>query len=154
MKAYLSGGMENAPELGRAWRDEMTAWLNNQLGHTVFNPVEVQNGILTTEEFENFRSWRFNQHAQFKLAVRKLIKRDLDAIDNEIDYVICYWDETVLKGGGTHGEVTLAHRMGIPVYLVMNMPFDDVSSWILGCCEGEFDSFVDLKQFLVEEYSG
>ena len=73
---------------------------------------------------------------------------------DEIDYVICYWDETVLKGGGTHGEVTLAHRMGIPVYLVMNMPFDDVSSWILGCCEGEFDSFVDLKQFLVEEYSG
>ena len=134
MKAYLSGGMENAPELGRAWRDEMTAWLNNQLGHTVFNPVEIQNETLTAEEVENFRSWRLNQRAKFKLAVRKLIKRDLDAINNEIDYVICYWDETVLKGGGTHGEVTLAHRMGIPVYLVMNMSIEDVSSCTINSC--------------------
>ena len=154
MKAYLSGGMENAPELGRAWRDEMTVWLKDKLGHTVFNPVVIQNETLTDEESENFRYWRLSKRDQFKSTVRKLIKRDLDAIENEIDYVICLWDDTVLKGGGTHGEVTSAHRLSIPVYLVMKIPFDDISSWILGCCEGEFDSFEALKQFLMEKYVG
>mgnify|MGYP003316044636 CR=1 FL=1 len=146
MKAYLSGGMENAPELGRAWRDEMTAWLNNQLGHTVFNPVEIQNETLTAEEVENFRSWRFNQRAKFKLTVRKLIKRDLDAIDNEIDYVICNWDETVLKGGGTHGEVTMAYWLEKPEYQVNNLPINDISSWIFSCSDEIFDNFESLKK--------
>ena len=33
MKAYLSGGMENAPDLGRAWRADISRWLSDELGH-------------------------------------------------------------------------------------------------------------------------
>lgn len=154
MKAYLSGGMENAPALGRAWREDISQWLASQLGHTVFNPVKVQHDVLTQEEIDQFRSWRRDERHRFKTTARKFIRRDLDAISSEVDYVICYWDESVLKGGGTHGEVTTAYHHGVPVYLVIDMPFQDVSSWILGCSEREFDSFDALKQFLLNTYGG
>ena len=154
MKAYLSGGMENAPELGRAWREDLTEWLSAELGHGVFNPVEVQYKVLSEDELENFREWRFDERDRFKTTVRKFIEGDLNAIETEIDYIICLWDKSVLKGGGTHGEVTTAYRLGIPVYLVIDIPFEDVSSWILGCSSREFDSFDNLKSFLLETYGG
>ena len=154
MKAYLSGGMENAPELGRAWREDLTDWLSVELGHSVFNPVEVQYKVLSEDELENFRDWRFDERDRFKTTARKFIEGDLNAIETEIDYVICFWDSTVWKGGGTHGEVTTAYRLGIPVYLVIDIPFEDVSSWILGCSSREFDSFDNLKSFLLETYGG
>ncbi|MEE2877091.1 MAG: hypothetical protein VX822_04880 [Candidatus Neomarinimicrobiota bacterium] len=154
MRAYLSGGMENAPELGRAWREELTTWLSDALGHSVFNPVEVQHKVLTDDEFDNFRDWRFDERDRFKTTVRKFIEGDLHAIETEIDYIICFWDSSVLKGGGTHGEVTTAYRLGIPVYLVIDIPFEDVSSWILGCSTREFDNFHSLKLFLLEKYGG
>ena len=154
MKAYLSGGMENAPELGRAWREDLTDWLSAELGHSVFNPVEVQYKVLSEDELENFREWRFDERDRFKTTVRKFIEGDLNAIETEIDYIICLWDKSVLKGGGTHGEVTTAYRLGIPVYLVIDIPFEDVSSWILGCSSREFDSFDNLKSFLLETYGG
>ncbi len=154
MKAYLSGGMENAPELGRAWREDLTDWLSVELGHSVFNPVEVQYKVLSEDELENFREWRFDERDRFKTTVRKFIEGDLNAIETEIDYIICLWDKSVLKGGGTHGEVTTAYRLGIPVYLVIDIPFEDVSSWILGCSSREFDSFDNLKSFLLETYGG
>ena len=152
MKAYLSGGMENAPDLGRAWRADISRWLSDELGHDVFNPVEVEHELLTDEELITFRGWRFNERDRFKATVRKLIERDLNVIETSVDYIICYWDNSVLKGGGTHGEVTTAYRLGVPVYLVVGMPFQEVSSWILGCSDKEFNSFDELKVFLSEKY--
>ena len=154
MRAYLSGGMENAPDLGRAWREELTEWLSLELGHNVFNPVEVQHRLMSEDELENFRNWRFDERNRFKSTVRKFIEGDLHALETEINYVICFWDNSVLKGGGTHGEVTTAYRLGIPVYLVIDIPFEDVSSWILGCSSQEFDSFDSLKLFFLEKYGG
>ena len=49
--------------------------------------------------------------------VRKIIAFDLDIIENHADYLICYWD-ALAKSGGTSAELTIAHRKGIPVYLV------------------------------------
>ncbi len=39
MIAYLSGAMENAPEMGSSWRNDVTEWLKKDFDHTVFNPV-------------------------------------------------------------------------------------------------------------------
>ena len=47
MIAYLSGGMEKAPDLGKVWRKEISNWLYSELGHKVFNPVEEQYKVLT-----------------------------------------------------------------------------------------------------------
>jgi hypothetical protein len=49
---------------------------------------------------------------------------------------------------GTAGELTLAYRMGIPVYLVLAMPPAAASSWILGCATEVFGDFDALKKHL------
>ena len=152
MIAYLSGGMEKAPDLGKVWRKEISNWLYSELGHKVFNPVEEQYKVLTNEEIEKFRSWRLNEPKRFKTTVRKMIDADINAIESFIDYIICFWDESALKGGGTHGEVTTAYRLGIPVYIVSKIPIEYISAWSLGCCRKEFDDFNNLKVFLLKKY--
>ncbi|MFQ6675870.1 MAG: hypothetical protein ACE5LH_05940 [Fidelibacterota bacterium] len=152
MRAYLSGAIEHAPDGGTEWRREMTAWLKDHLGHDVFNPVEEQKKTLVPDEAENFRRWKSTDYGRFKKAVRKLIDADLHSIIHDVDYVICYWDEGVVRGGGTHGEVTLAYHAGKPVYTVLGVPREMISSWILGCSTREFDTFGDLQRFLEREY--
>jgi len=152
MIVYLSGAIENAPDSGGGWREEMSLWLKETLQHDSFNPVEVEKTLLTEEELENFRSWKTDDYDRFKKVVRRIIDNDLTYLLNETDYVICLWDKYVLAGGGTHGEVTLAYHQGIPVYTVLGMPCHEVSSWILGCCTEEFESFDLLRQFLEERY--
>ena len=151
MKAYLSGAIEYAPDGGEEWREEMTSWLKKHLNHTVFNPA-IPSSVLTQEERANFRRWKVDDFFRFRATVRKLIQRDLEAIVKKIDYVICHWERGVLRGGGTHGELTMAYYFGKRIYMVLGMPRGEVSSWILGCTTEVFDSFNQLKKYLAREY--
>jgi len=72
---------------------------------------------------------------------------------HQVDYLIVKWDKSVFKGGGTHGEVTLAYWLGKPVYLINDLPIDDLSSWIFSCSEETFSDLADLKKRLIEIYS-
>jgi len=69
-----------------------------------------------------------------------------------VDYIICLWDEYVLHGGGTHGELTMAFWHNIPVYMVTKIPVQKMSSWIIGCTNRIFDNFEELKVFLRKKY--
>jgi hypothetical protein len=60
------------------------------------------------------------------------------------------WDEYVIQGGGTHGELTLAYQHKLPVYLVLGMPLEKVSSWIVGCTTEIFSNFEEMKQYLIK----
>ena len=62
------------------------------------------------------------------------------------------WDESVFKGGGTHGEITLAYWLGKPIYLVNELPLEDISSWIFSCSNYVFNNFDDLKLKLKKLY--
>jgi hypothetical protein len=90
---------------------------------------------------------------RFQATVRKIIAWDLDWIEHKSDYVICYWDEAAARGAGTQGELTFAHRLGIPVYLVLGMSQSQVSGWILGCATEVFTDFDGLKQFLMSKHA-
>lgn len=150
---YLAGGIEKASDGGVAWRAELTTFLEGQLGHRVHDPTRDEPGLMSEEERREFRLWKAQPESwsRFQDVVRRIIHRDLDLILNETDYVIAYWDESVLGGGGTHGELTLSYWFGIPVYLVLGMPRSEASSWILGCATEVFDSFDALKRrFLAE----
>ena len=72
---------------------------------------------------------------------------------NKCDYIICLWDENVLKGAGTHAEVTIAYECNKPVFLVNKLEFNDLSGWIMACSEEIFPNFDSLKSFLAEKYS-
>lgn len=152
MLAYLCGAIEYSPDHGKAWRAEITPFLRS-LGHEVYDPALDERKNLTDVETRNFRKWKESDLPRFQETIRKIIQYDLDWIEFKCDYIIAYWDEYAGRGAGSQGELTVAHRRGIPVYLVTAMPVTQISGWILGCASEVFSGFDELRMFLAEQYS-
>ena len=152
MLAYLSGPIEYAEDGGRLWRCKLAPYLREQLGHRVYDPAEDERKNLTEEEAAHFREWKSSDVERFRRVVRKIIAFDLDIIENHADYVVCYWD-TQAKSGGTSAELTIAHRKGIPVYLVTTLPSREISGWMLACSDLVFRSVEELKEFLTARFA-
>jgi nucleoside 2-deoxyribosyltransferase len=151
MLAYLCGPIEFASDGGRLWRRKLTPFLRDELGHRVYDPAEDEKKNLSEEEVANFRAWKKTEVERFRRAVRKIIHFDLDLIENKADYLICFWDDSA-QSGGTPAELTVAYRKGIPVYLVTQLPSEEISGWMLACADQVFASIEDLKTFLLARY--
>jgi nucleoside 2-deoxyribosyltransferase len=144
---YLAGSIEYSPDLGKGWRAEITPLLQS-LGHEVYDPAEDEMKNLTEIEAREFRSWKSSDLPRFQQTVRKIIAYDLDLIEQRCDAIICYWDRHAGRGAGTQGELTFAHRIGIPVYLICEVPVAEMSGWLLGCASGVFTSLELFREFM------
>ena len=153
MIAYLSGPIENAHNDGADWRNDITQWLEQYLNHRVFNPVTETQSIIKELNTDDFRLMKTTNPEEYKKIIRKIIQVDLDAVVQGSDYLIVNWDKSVFKGGGTHGEITMAHWFKKPVYMVNTLPIEDVSSWIFSCTDFMCNNFEDLKEELKKIYS-
>jgi len=155
MLAYLCGPIEFASDGGKLWRRKLAPFLRDELGHRVYDPAEDEKKNLTDEEVANFREWKTSDLDRFRRVVRKIIQFDLDLIENKADYVVCHWDAeaTASLSGGTPAELTVAFRKGIPVYLVTELPPEQLSGWMLACADHIFRSIEELKRFLLERYA-
>lgn len=147
MLFYLAGSIEYAPDFGKGWRAQITPLLRTH-GHEVYDPAEDERKNLTEIEAQEFRSWKTKDFVRFQNTVRKIIAYDLDLIEHRCDAILCYWDEHAARGAGTQGELTFAHRMGIPVYLVCGVPLESVSGWLLGCATQVFRSLGEFQDFV------
>jgi hypothetical protein len=152
MLAYLSGSIEYAPDNGKSWRAALTPFLRS-LGHDVYDPAADEKKNLTDEEVRSFRSWKTCDRARFTATIRKIISWDLDWVESKADYLVVYWDENAQRGAGTGAELTLAHRRGIPAYVVAGMSMAVMSGWILGCATKVFPSFEELRVYLSRKYA-
>lgn len=152
MLAYLCGPIEFASDGGKTWRRELAPFLRSELGHRVYDPAEDEQKNLTEEEVKNFRAWKSSNLERFRGVIRKIIAFDLDLIEEQADYVICYWDQSAVASGGTAAEITAAYRRGIPVYLLTPQPVEKISGWMLGCVERIFANSEELKKFLAGHY--
>jgi nucleoside 2-deoxyribosyltransferase len=150
-RAYLSGAIEHAADGGKGWRRELAAFLR-EMGHDVYDPAADEKKDLTGEELRHFRRWKREDPVRFREVVRKIIAWDLDRIEHRSDYVVALWDEASARGGGTAAEVTLAYRLGKPVYLVLGMPAADASGWILAAATEVFEDFEELRAFLLRQH--
>ena len=146
MLIYLCGAIEYSPDHGKAWRAEITPFLAS-LGHDVYDPALDEKKNLTDEEVADFRKWKSTDLPRFQQTIRKIIRYDLDIIEDRSDCIIAYWNEYAGLGAGSQGELTVAHRRGIPVYLVAAVPVKQISGWILGCATQVFSNFDELRQF-------
>ncbi len=153
MWVYLSGSIEFASDGGKRWRRDLTPFLAGTLGHRVYDPAEDEKKNLTDEEVAHFRSWKSSDLERFRRIVRKIIDWDLDLIEQQADYLVCYWERDSARGASTQAELTAAYRKGIPVYLVTELPPAEISGWILACAEKVFSNFDDLRTFLLERYT-
>ncbi len=148
-RVYLSGGMEYAADEGRDWRREMQAWLEHELGCTVFNPnVESEKFLAAEPGGVDFRALKAGDIARYTSIVERLVTIDCDEISTRTDFVIVYWDDAAQRGAGTKGELTMAHHFKKPVYMVTAMPPESIPGWVLGCITGRFPDFESLKKFL------
>ena len=152
MIAYLSGAMEYAENEGQDWRIKMTEWLQNELDHTAINPVEDTSKLVAANNTQDYRNWKSSDPSRFVEFVRKAIDNDLNSVVNRVDYLICLWNKAVLKGGGTHGEVTMAYYFNKPVYLINQLDGVELSGWIMSCATEIFTDFKSLQSRLLYLY--
>lgn len=152
MRAYLSGAIEHAEDGGKGWRREVAALLED-LGHEAYDPAADEKKNLTEEERANFRRWKLEDPARFREVIRKIIAWDLDRIENWSDCVIALWDRAAGQGGGTASEITLAYRLGKPVFLLLGMPVWEASGWILAAAEEVFENAQGLKAHLRQRFA-
>ena len=151
MLVYLSGSIEYAQDKGTTWRASLAPFLRS-LGHEVYDPAADVKKNLSDEEVRDFRKWKTSDLARFQGTVRKIIAWDLDYVEHKCDYIIVFWDEGAQRGAGTGAEMTMAHRRGIPVYMVAGVPIEQISGWILGCATEIFTDFEHLQAFLAQKY--
>jgi hypothetical protein len=150
---YLAGSIEYSPDLGKGWRAEITPVLK-ALGHEVYDPAEDELKNLTETEAREFRTWKATDLGRFRRTIQKIIAYDLDLIEHQSDGIVCYWDQHAGRGAGTQGELTFAHRMGTPVYLICGMPVEQISGWLLGCATEVFASFEEFHAFARNTLAG
>jgi hypothetical protein len=141
--------MEYAANEGRDWRKTMEDWLVSTLGWTVFNPNRKSDEFFARRyPGIDIRSLKHSDPGQYKRIVETLVELDCSEIAERTDIVICYWDESAMRGAGTKGEVTIAKHFGKPVYMVTRMPLDEIPGWVLACTTRVFPSFEELQVFL------
>lgn len=147
---YLSGGMEYANNEGRDWRQPIHDWLSQNLKCDVFNP-NVESDRFFAKHYTNldFRLLKETDLVTYASIVAKLVEIDCKEIAERSDLVICYWDDSAMRGAGTKGELTIAKHFGKPVYMVTSMEFKEIPGWVLGCTTLIFSTFDELKTFLM-----
>jgi hypothetical protein len=145
--------MEHAKNRGASWRSSLERWLLKNLSHESFNPVRASDEFLTARyPGVDQRRLKEDNLNEFRTFVGQIIAIDLQAIAQQCDYCICYWDRSAQEGAGTKGEITLAKYLGKPVYLVTEMPLKRIPGWVIGCSSEIFSSISLLKKFLRGKY--
>jgi nucleoside 2-deoxyribosyltransferase len=152
MLIYLCGAIENSPDRGNSWRAEVTRLLH-EFGHDVYDPAGDEKKDLTDEEAREYRGWKQTDLPRFQQTIRKVIQYDLDWVEERCDAMVAYWDEPAHKDAGTQGELTVAYRRGVPVYLVTRAPIEELSGWLLGCASQVFPGFEELREYLARKHS-
>ena len=71
--------------------------------------VIESNELILENNVKDFRDWKKTDSDRFIQLIRLVIIKDLDAVVNKVDYIICLWDTSILNGGGTHGEITISY---------------------------------------------
>ncbi len=151
LRVYLSGGMEYATDEGRDWRSTLQEWLERELCCSVFNPnLESARFFASHYPSVNFRKLKTEDPALFKTIVSGLVDLDCAEIAVRTDFVICYGDESAMRGAGTKGELTMARFFKKPVYMVTAIPREEIPGWVLGCSTELFGSFEELEKYLIE----
>jgi hypothetical protein len=148
-RVYLSGGMEYAANEGRDWRQTTQQWIETELHWTVFNPNRESDHFFRTYcPSADIRSLKATNPGQYKEIIEKLVETDCREIAERSDLVVCFWDESAMRGAGTKGEVTIAKHFGKPVYMVTSVPATEIPGWVLACTTEVFATFDSLYTFL------
>ena len=128
---YLAGGMEKAGEFGSVWRSDITPHLRT-LGYEVWNPYTQERNVgIGVKELTSLKD---TDYTKFLGYCRSIVDYDIAALV-ECAAVVVRIDESVLRGAGTYGEITVCRLYNVPVYAWIDLPNGekDVPAWAMGC---------------------
>lgn len=149
---YLAGGIQDSPDAGRGWRDEIGEFLKAR-DYRVFNPVSLDDEILPRHGFENHKEMHAPEARDRAVAmVKEMAEKDLDVLLWETACMLVYWDDGAETGGGTKGEITFfgAMQADKPIYLVLasGKTRADIPMWTDAFVTQIFQNFDEFKQFV------
>jgi len=151
---YLSGGMENSPDLGAGWREETSKELR-ALGYLPLD-ITALDKKYQTQYGDVYHSNMDDDGSELSTLQRKanirkhFIHADLELITNDSDALIVYYDESVRKGAGTISECQVAYNNDIPIFVISkwNDVNKEIPGWLLALSTKIFTYFGDLYTYM------
>ena len=155
-KVYLSGSMQY--ESDNQWWAEATEMLK-QLGYDVFNPMEHDTYLKGLFNLTNQKKLYGLKDDKLKSRIKNFMSeaatRDMYELEHNTDLMVVHWTEGVAgKGAGTKGEITyFGYTCKKPIYIVLGdgLTEDDVSLWVQAWTTKIFNSFDELKEYLIQQ---
>lgn len=132
---YLAGGMEYASD-GKSWRDKTVAVLKEH-GIESWEPYEQEAKLFNTDEQPAELIKTLDKEKDFKqlwCIMNEIVHLDMGVVRNDVDALFVKYDESVLKGAGTHAEMTMAAVSNVPVHVwIPELSIQRIPTWIIGC---------------------
>jgi hypothetical protein len=119
---------------GSSWRVEATKQLN-KLGIGTWNPY-VEEKKLFDFDIQTFIKLhdKKKDYNKFNEVMRKIVTTDLGVIAKDVDMVLVKYDKSVLRGAGTHAEISMATYLNKPVHVwVEDLEIENIPLWSIGC---------------------
>lgn len=149
-RAYLAGAIDRCPNLGVAWRDEITPFLKDR-GVSVFNPMLKP--INLGREDGEARSYRSNLKAtgnfdQLSVIMKEIRNVDLRMVDIS-DFMIANIDLDI-HPCGTYEEIFWANRQKKPIIVRIKQGKKCCPDWLFGTLPHSmiFSTWEEVKEYL------
>ena len=130
----------------------MIEWPQYNLNHQVIDSTLISQATAMKENAQEYKLWKSFHPEEYKSFIQKILRLDIKVVISKVDYIICLWDEDVIKSGGTHVEVTFEYWYDKPVFLIKKLEKTALSSWIKACSDFVFDDFNFLQIYLLKLY--
>lgn len=150
MRGYLGGPMDRAPDGGKAWREEITPFLQS-LGVVVLDPCNKPISV-GTETIEN-RQYRAalkenGQFAQLGMEIDPIRNVDLRMVDIS-DFLVINVDLDIYPCG-TMEEMTVGNLQQKPIFIRCKQGKKHAPDWMFAMIPHEYihSSWDDVKRHL------
>lgn len=147
---YLSGPIDDVPDLGKDWRDYVTAQLKERYSAKVYDPLHKPMSIANEEDMRSPRAnWKtdgeFYKLAEFMGKIRHV---DLRMV-YKCDALIVYLDMS-RKMAGTWEELFVGNMQNKPCLIVCPQGVRAIPDWVFGTIDpyNMHDSFDSLFCYL------
>ncbi|MFA5759399.1 MAG: hypothetical protein WC942_08620 [Clostridia bacterium] len=129
---YLAGPIDNATDLGRGWRQEITHKIKqSNIQLKVLDPTQKPHDAMSETSEEQIKIRQLKQTGQWDALVKfmkRLRRTDLRFVDLS-DFIILYLDPTVHMVG-SYNEMFVAEQQQKPILAIVNGTKADLSSWL------------------------
>ena len=148
MKAYLCGSMTGLKDQGAGWRKKLRKWLDKH-GIESYDPCKEETG--EHKQYGISRKHKADWEMFPQALQERIIVKDLSEIQGKADFLLCHFTK---YSTGTVSELTFAYYLGIPTYIVSDIPLVGWPGTIARAPENAlFETFDELKTFLKEKYA-